>query len=182
MKIHEILNYNKNFVEEELYKPFETSKYPKYKTLILTCMDTRLTMLLPAALGIQNGDVHMLKNAGGYIDNPTGDIMKSVLVSVYAFDIQTILIIGHDDCGMLSASNAYLIENMKKRGIQPNIFSLLDTFNIDLVGYLQGFTCVDEAISNSVDLLKQHPLIAKDITIAGMVIHPTTGQLRLVKQ
>lgn len=182
MKMNDILEFNKKFVENKLYLPYETTKDPKYKTLILTCMDTRLTLLLPAALGINNGDVHILKNAGGYIDNPTGDIMKSILVSIYAFDIRTILVIAHDDCGMLSASNSYLIENMKNRGVKPSVFSMLETLNIDLVTYLEGFTCVDNAVSKSIHLLKQHPLIAKDIIIAGMVMDPTTGALRVVEE
>ena len=48
--IQKILEYNKAFVKEEAYKPYITSKYPDKKLAILTCMDTRLTALLPAAL------------------------------------------------------------------------------------------------------------------------------------
>ena len=49
--LEEILSYNRKFVEEHHYKPYETSKYPDRKIAILTCMDTRLVELLPAALG-----------------------------------------------------------------------------------------------------------------------------------
>lgn len=65
--IEEILEYNRKFVEEKRYEPYMTSKYPDKKIAILTCMDTRLTELLPAALGLKNGDVKMIKNAGGVI-------------------------------------------------------------------------------------------------------------------
>ena len=51
--IQKILEYNKAFVKEEAYKPYITSKYPDKKLAILTCMDARLTALLPAALGIK---------------------------------------------------------------------------------------------------------------------------------
>ncbi|MFQ6862021.1 MAG: hypothetical protein ACLROI_04595 [Beduini sp.] len=60
----DILNYNKQFVEDKKYKPYETGKYPKKKLAIVTCMDTRLTKLLPAALGLKNGDAKIIKNAG----------------------------------------------------------------------------------------------------------------------
>jgi carbonic anhydrase len=65
--IEQMLEYNREFVKREAYKQFATSKYPDKKIAILTCMDTRLVELLPAALGIRNGDVKMIKNAGGMI-------------------------------------------------------------------------------------------------------------------
>ena len=62
--IEDILAYNKRFVEEKNYEQYVTSKYPDKHLAILSCMDTRLTELLPDALGIKNGDVKMIKNAG----------------------------------------------------------------------------------------------------------------------
>ena len=56
--LDEILDYNRRFVEEHRYKPYETSKYPDRKIAILTCMDTRLTHLLPAAMGLKNGEAY----------------------------------------------------------------------------------------------------------------------------
>ena len=47
--INEIMEYNKKFVENKAYEPYLTSKYPDKKLAILTCMDTRLIELLPAA-------------------------------------------------------------------------------------------------------------------------------------
>ena len=65
-----ILVYNKKFVENKGYEPYLTSKYPNKKLAVLTCMDTRLTELLPAALGLKNGDAKIIKNAGGVITHP----------------------------------------------------------------------------------------------------------------
>ena len=62
--INEIMEYNKKFVENKAYEPYLTSKYPDKKLAILTCMDTRLIELLPAALGLKNGDAKIIKNAG----------------------------------------------------------------------------------------------------------------------
>ena len=56
-----------HFVTNKGYKPYTTSKYPDRKLAIVTCMDTRLIELLPAALGIKNGDAKIIKNAGGVI-------------------------------------------------------------------------------------------------------------------
>ena len=63
MIIEELLKFNKEFVERKSYERFATSKYPDKKLAILSCMDTRLTELLPAALGLRNGDAKLIKNA-----------------------------------------------------------------------------------------------------------------------
>ena len=65
--IKEILEYNRQFVERKSYEQFATDKYPNKRLAIVTCMDTRLIQLLPAALGLKNGDFKIIKNAGGTI-------------------------------------------------------------------------------------------------------------------
>ena len=47
--IEEMLAYNREFVRSKGYEKFQTSKYLDKKIAILTCMDTRLVELLPAA-------------------------------------------------------------------------------------------------------------------------------------
>lgn len=78
--IDDILKYNQEFVANKGYEKFITNKYPDKKIAILSCMDTRLTELLPAALGVKNGDVKMIKNAGGIISHPFGSVIRSLLV------------------------------------------------------------------------------------------------------
>ena len=59
--IEEILAHNRRFVAEKGYERFITDKYPNRRIAIVTCMDTRLVELLPAALGFRNGDVKIIK-------------------------------------------------------------------------------------------------------------------------
>ena len=59
-RLDEMIEYNKNFVKNKQYEEFATSKTPDKKILIFSCMDTRLTELLPKALNIKNGDVEIL--------------------------------------------------------------------------------------------------------------------------
>lgn len=80
--IEEILAFNKEFVANKGYEKYITNKYPDKKIAILSCMDTRLTELLPAALGLRNGDVKMIKNAGGVISHPFGSVIRSLLVAI----------------------------------------------------------------------------------------------------
>ena len=81
--IEDILEYNKQFVANKGYEKYITNKYPDEKIAILSCMDTRLTELLPAALGIKNGDAKMIKNAGGIISHPFGSVIRSLMVAIY---------------------------------------------------------------------------------------------------
>ena len=98
--IEEILAYNRKFVEEGGYEPYQTSKYPEKKLAVLTCMDTRLTALLPAALGLKNGDAKIIKNAGGVITHPYGSVVRSLLVAILELGVEEIMVIGHTDCGV----------------------------------------------------------------------------------
>lgn len=69
-KLEEILEYNKSFVENKEYEQYVTSKHPNKKIVVLSCMDTRLTELLPKAMNLKNGDVKLIKNAGATIMHP----------------------------------------------------------------------------------------------------------------
>ena len=83
MIIEEIIRHNKSFVANKEYEKYLTSKYPDKRLAILSCMDTRLTELLPAALGLKNGDAKIIKNAGGLVINPFDSAMRSLLVAIY---------------------------------------------------------------------------------------------------
>ena len=60
--IDQIIAFNKEFVAQKGYEKYITDKYPDKKLAVLSCMDTRLTELLPAALGLKNGDAKIIKN------------------------------------------------------------------------------------------------------------------------
>lgn len=175
--INEILTYNKKFVEEKAYRQFATSKYPDKKIAIVTCMDTRLTHLLPAALGIKNGDVKMIKNAGGTITNPFDSTMRSLIVAVYELGVNEIMIIGHTSCGVQGMDSAHMLELMRRRGIDDEHISLMRHCGIDLDSWLHGFDDTEAAVRETVDLVRNHPLLPRDITVSGFIIDSETGLL-----
>ncbi|MDE6384446.1 MAG: carbonic anhydrase [Paramuribaculum sp.] len=176
--IEEILKYNREFVEREGYRQFETSKYPDKKIAIVTCMDTRLTHLLPAALGIKNGDVKMIKNAGGTITNPFDSTVRSLLVAIYELGVNEIMVIGHTGCGVQGMNAGEMLHLMRQRGIDEEHISLMRHCGIDLDNWLHGFDETDAAVLETVDLIANHPLVPKDIRVAGYIIDSTTGELR----
>ncbi len=172
-----MLAFNQQFVEEKQYEPYVTSKYPDRKVAILSCMDTRLTNLLPAALGIKNGDVKIIKNAGGMISSPFGSAVRSLLIAVYELGVQEIMVIGHTDCGVQHVNSQVMEDLMQKRGVHPKTLDMIRYCGVDLEKWLAGFDCVKESVTGSVKLLREHPLFPKDITINGYVMDSTTGKL-----
>lgn len=115
--LEEILAYNKKFVEDKGYEAYITNKYPDKKIAILSCMDTRLTALLPAALGIKNGDVKMIKNAGGVISHPFGSVIRSLLVAIFELGVEEIMVIAHSDCGACHMHSEEMLEKMSARAL-----------------------------------------------------------------
>lgn len=180
--IDAIMKHNKEFVESESYKPFLTSKYPDKKLAILTCMDTRLTELLPAALGIRNGDAKIIKNAGGVITHPYGSVMRSLLVAILELGVTEVMVIGHTDCGVQGMDGKHMLELLKQRGIPETYIDIIKHSGIHLEEWLGGFEDGEESVRDTVNSLINHPLMPKDVTIRGFIMDSTTGELKPVSR
>lgn len=130
--IDEILEFNRSFVAERGYERFATDKYPDKKIAIVSCMDTRLVELLPAALGLRNGDVKIIKNAGATITNPFDSTMRSLLIAVYELGVEEIMVVGHTGCGVQGMDAEHMLKLMRERGISDEHISLMEHCGIDL--------------------------------------------------
>lgn len=175
--LEEILKFNKEFVEKKEYEKYNTTKYPDKKIAILSCMDTRLTELLPKALDLKNGDAKIIKNAGGTVIHPFGSAMRSLLICVYEFDIKEIFIIGHYDCGVSSMDTDKMIKKMIEKGIDVQTLDTLSRAGIKVKKWLHGFDCVEESLRESVTKVKNHPLMPSNVAIHGLIMDPLTGRL-----
>lgn len=178
--IEDILKFNHSFVENKAYEPYMTSKFPDKKLAIVTCMDTRLTELLPKALGLKNGDAKIIKNAGGVINHPYGSVVRSLLIAIYELGVRDIMIIGHTDCGVQKMDANKIMDTMKEQGVDIHQASP-QKYGVDLTSWLQGFDDVEKAVQESITLLKTHPLIAKDVHIFGFIMDSNTGALTQIK-
>lgn len=178
--IEEILNYNKQFVAEKGYAKYVTNKFPDKKIAILSCMDTRLTELLPAALGIHNGDVKMIKNAGGVISHPFGSVIRSLLVAIFELGVKEIMVIHHSDCGACHMDSETLIRKMEERGVKGDYVDMMRFCGIDFHRWLDGFEDTEKSVKGTVDFIVHHPLIPDDVTVYGFIIDSTTGELTRV--
>lgn len=179
--IKEILEHNRKFVAERGYQKYATDKYPDKKIAIVACMDTRLIELLPAALGVGSGDVKIIKNAGATITNPFDSAMRSLLIAVYELGVTEIMIIGHTDCGVQGMNAGKMLKLMHERGVSEEHVTLMKHCGINLEEWLHGFDDTEAAIAETVDLVRNHPLMPPSgITVNGFVMQTETGLLHQI--
>lgn len=181
-KLDDILSHNELFVKNGEYEQFRTDRFPDKKMAILTCMDTRLIDLLPRAMNLKNGDAKIIRNAGAIVYQPFGNIMRSLMVSVYELGADEIFVIGHHDCGMTGLDPERVFRQMKERGVDPDMFTTLKNAGIDLARWLSGFDNVRQGVEKSVTLIRNHPLLPPGLPVHGLIIDPVTGKLDVVTE
>lgn len=180
MILDDMLEYNKAFVSEKKYEPFQTDNIPNKRTVIFTCMDTRLVELLPKALNISNGDVKMVKNAGAILRDPFDSVMKSILIAIYELKAEQVLVIGHHDCGMSHTEPEAFKQSLLEKGITEDALNTLQHAGINLEEEFRGFASVEDSVEESVSVIRDHPLLPSCVKVHGCVIDPETGKVDLI--
>jgi len=180
--VTQLMDFNKQFVEEKQYEAYLTDKFPDKKMAILTCMDTRLSELLPRALNLRNGDAKIIKNAGAILTQPFGSAMRSILVAVYEMGAREVLVIGHHGCGMTNLDHKSLVSKFKEQGIEDSVLETLEHSGIRMERFLRGFASPDEGVMHSVNIIRNHPLLPQDVKVHGFLMHPDTGALEVLAE
>jgi len=138
---------------------------PARRVAVLTCMDARLH---PARfLGLQEGDAHIIRNAGG---RASDDAIRSLVISQQLLGTDTVVVIHHTDCGMLTFSNADLRTKLRKE---------LDA-NADHIDFLP-FKDLEQSVRDDVATIKASPLIPKNIEVSGFIYDVRSGKLSPVR-
>ena len=114
--IDELLQANKEYLAappvDYTQEDHHASKLPKKKLAIVTCMDTRLVNFLEPALGIERGDVKMIKVVGNVVTGVFDSVIKSLMVAIYELGVEEIAVIGHAECGMAKTTSESLTKAM----------------------------------------------------------------------
>lgn len=176
--IDSVLAFNREYVASKGYEKHITDKFPDKKLAVLSCMDTRLSVLLQEALGLKNGDAKIIKNAGAVIPSPWDSAMRSLIVAVYELGVTEIMVVAHTTCGACHMSFHHFREEMLRRGIPA---SELERTDVDLNDWLEGFHDTEKSVRETVSAIVNHPLIPSDVTVRGFIIDSVTGELTEVK-
>lgn len=131
---------------------------PTDRVAVVTCMDARMD---PAAmLGLQPGQAHVIRNAGG----DAGEALRSLVLSQQLLGTNAVAVIKHTRCGMHGLADATVEERLAAAGIaSPGIA-------------WRGFDDLEQAVRDDVALLRASPLIAAE-TVRGFVYDVTSGAL-----
>lgn len=160
----ELLKANEEFVRN--FNLGDLAVQPRRRLAVLACMDSRI--LFERCLGLQPGDAHMMRNAGGIA---TEDALRSLIVSHHLLDTQEIMIINHTDCGLLKVQEyelrARLSEKMGTVASEPAHFYAFDDLEANVRQQMQR--------------VRAHPWIPKHVPVRGFIYDVKTGKLKEVR-
>jgi carbonic anhydrase len=136
---------------------------PARKVAVLACMDSRMDLV--GLLGLELGDAHMIRNAGGVV---TDDAIRSLAISQRMLGTREIVLLHHTDCGMLTFSD----DEFKR--------SLLDETGIKPAWAVEAFDDLDEDVRQSLARIQASPFIPHKHSVRGFVYDVDTGAVREV--
>ena len=156
--IQEFLKANDAYASK--FKKGDLPIPPARHVAVLTCMDARLD---PArALGLEEGDAHVIRNAGGR----AADALRSLIISEQLLGTTHIVVIHHTDCGMLTFRN----EDLRKK-VKQELHT--DADSIDFL----PFSNLEQSVRDDVAFLRNSPLIPKSVDISGFIYDVKSGKL-----
>ena len=136
---------------------------PRRKVAVLACMDTRIDLF--PMLGLQRGDAHIIRNAGGLV---TDDAIRSLSASQRLLGTEEIVVVMHDGCGLHGASEDEFAEALSADGVLPT-------------WRLGTFEDVEETLRHGLARLSASRELPRRDHLRGFVFDPETGRLREVR-
>jgi carbonic anhydrase len=158
--IDELLAHNDAYVARHGHRELPTA--PRLHLAVLTCMDSRLDLF--GALGLDLGEVHLIRNAGGLA---TDDAIRSLLLSQRLLGTRAVMVIHHSRCGL---------ETFEEEALQRE---LEDAFGERPPFRLGAYRDVDADVRATVAALHETPFV-DDTEIRGFVFEVDDGSLREV--
>ncbi|MEU4966176.1 beta-class carbonic anhydrase [Streptomyces smyrnaeus] len=133
---------------------------PVRKVAVVACMDARLD--LHAALGLELGDCHTIRNAGGVV---TDDVIRSLTISQRALGTRSVVLIHHTGCGLLNLTEDFRHELELEVGQRPS-------------WAVESFNDLDQDVRQSIERVRTSPFLPHRDDVRGFVFDVTTGLLR----
>jgi carbonic anhydrase len=136
---------------------------PSRRLAVVTCMDSRLDVF--AALGLGDGEAHVLRNAGGVI---TDDVIRSLAVSQRRLGTREVMLIHHTDCGMQTLSDdGFRAELQQATGVAP-------------AWAIESFSDLDADVRQSILRVRRCEFLPHRERVRGFVYDVDTHRLREV--
>jgi carbonic anhydrase len=138
------------------------SPTPRRKVAVLACMDTRIDLF--PMLGLQRGDAHVIRNAGGLA---TDDAIRSLSASQRLLGTEEIVVVMHEGCGLHGASEDDFARALTADGVLPT-------------WRLGAFDDLEPALRHNLARLRSSRELPARDHIRGFIFDPESGELREV--
>lgn len=159
--IDELVANNRAFAAS--LTPLHLDVRPTRRLAVVTCMDSRLDVF--AALGLHDGEAHVMRNAGGVI---TDDVIRSLAVSQRRLLTREVMLIHHTDCGMQSLTDdEFRAELQQATGVAPAFA-------------IESFTDLDANMRQSILRVRRSPFLLHRDQVRGFVYDVDSHRLREV--
>ncbi len=139
---------------------------PLRELVVVSCMDSRQP--LKAMLGLNPGDAHFIRNAGGLV---TDDVLRSLLISVHLKGTREIMIIQHTECGLLGLRESELRSRLERDyGMHSNG-----------PAHFGGFSSLEGSVREQIARVRSHPWFPHDVPARGFIYDVNDGKMREVR-
>ena len=155
----ELLKNNERFAQS--FDKGDLPLPPAKRIAIVACMDARLNPY--PILGLQLGDAHVIRNAGGVI---TDDEIRSLAISQHLLGTEEIMLIHHTDCGMLTFNDREFADKLEAETGQRPPWEA------------RSFRDLELDVRDSIRRIKESPYIPRKDSVRGFVYDTKTGELR----
>ena len=133
---------------------------PSRHVAIVTCMDARVDPL--AELGLDIGDAHVIRNAGGII---TDDVIRSICISQQMMGTLEIVVVHHTSCGMCGLDEPALADQLERRSGERPMWPI------------GAFADDSSGLREAVAALEASSFIERDTIIFGFLYNIESGLL-----
>jgi carbonic anhydrase len=160
--IDELVANNRAYAEA--IEPRHLDVSPRRRLAVVACMDSRLDLF--AALGLEIGEAHLLRNAGGVI---TDDVIRSLAISQRKLGTREVMLVHHTDCGMQKLTDdGFRAELQAATGVAPAFA-------------IESFVDADADVRQSILRVRRSEFIPHRDVVRGFVYDVDTHALHEVE-
>lgn len=157
----ELLGHNQRYAQD--FGDSALDGAPTRRLAVIACMDARLDS--DAALGLKNGEAHMIRNAGGVV---TDDVIRSLCLSQRHLGTREVVLLHHTDCGLQLVDEAEFRDGLDAElGVKP-------TWS------LEAFKDPYEDVRQSMQRIVTSPFVPYTEHVRGFVYDVSDGLLHEV--
>lgn len=157
------------------------------KVLFLTDVEPGLNSFLQRKMHTKPENMLTIQSYGAEITHPYGDIMRSIIISIYQKNVEEIFVVGTESKGTVSLDIQNLLHSESKK-IMDHVETMDYLFQYCIPEFSGGKASewlnrkenITESVRKSVDIIRHHPLVPSYVKVEGFVLENGKGEFSIV--